>query len=114
MKLILAIGEAVGLAFGMATTRRSPEWSCSSQSCLPARSATSTETRERGLLMYLALWAIVFPIQTVVVFSDGGSDVLSWVFNALILCLGIGLQPAGLGAREAQARRHRRNRGGLT
>jgi hypothetical protein len=27
MKLILAIGEAVGLAFGMATTTRSTKWS---------------------------------------------------------------------------------------
>ena len=27
MELILAIGEAVGLAFGMATPRRSKEWS---------------------------------------------------------------------------------------
>jgi len=26
MKLILAIGEAVGLAFAMVTTRRSTEW----------------------------------------------------------------------------------------
>jgi hypothetical protein len=61
-----------------------------------------TETRKRGLLMYLALWAIVFPIQTVVVFSDDGSDVLYWVFNALILCLGIGLNRLGsvLGERK--------------
>jgi hypothetical protein len=56
-----------------------------------------TEIRKRGLLIYLALWAIVFPIQTVVVFSaaDDGNDALYWVFNALILCLGIGLNHLG-------------------
>jgi len=54
-----------------------------------------TETRKRGVVMYLALWAIVFPIQTVVVFSASGGDLLYWVFNALILCLGIGLNRVG-------------------
>jgi hypothetical protein len=52
-----------------------------------------TEKRKRGLVVYFGLWAIVFPIQTVVVYSTSGdgSDVLYWVFNALILCLGTGL-----------------------
>lgn len=63
-----------------------------------------TETRKRSLVMYLVLWAIVFPIQTVVVVSASGdgSDVLYWVFNALILCLGIGLNRLGsvLGGRK--------------
>lgn len=56
-----------------------------------------TETRERGFIIYLALWAIVFPIQTVVVFSESAArhDTLYWVFNALILCLGIGLNRLG-------------------
>lgn len=67
-----------------------------------------TETRKRGLIIYLALWAVVFPIQTVVVFSEsgGGDDVLYWVFNALILGLGIGLNRLGsvLGERK-RARR---------
>lgn len=67
-----------------------------------------TETRKRGLIIYLALWTIVFPIQTVVVFSASGdrSDVLYWVFNALILCLGVGLNRLGsvLGERK-RARR---------
>jgi hypothetical protein len=54
-------------------------------------------TRKQGLLLYLALWAIVFPIQTVVVFSisSDGSDVLYWVFNALILGLGLSLNELG-------------------
>lgn len=67
-----------------------------------------TETRKRGLIIYLALWAIVFPIQTVVVYSEsgGGHDALYWVFNALILCLGVGLNRLGsvLGERK-RARR---------
>ncbi len=67
-----------------------------------------TETRKRGLLIYLALWALVFPIQAVVVFSvsDDGLDTLYWVINALILCAGIGLNRLGsmLGERKRAGR----------
>jgi peptidoglycan/LPS O-acetylase OafA/YrhL len=62
-------------------------------------------TRAQGLTFYLAAWAVIFPIQTVVVFSEGNGDnddPLYWVFNALILCLGIGLNT--LGARLRQRR----------
>jgi peptidoglycan/LPS O-acetylase OafA/YrhL len=60
-----------------------------------------TSTRRRGLVTYLIAWAVVFPIQTVVVFNAGdGNDTLYWVFNALILCLGIGLNLAGSRIRE--------------
>lgn len=63
-----------------------------------------TETRKRGLIIYVALWAIVFPVQTVVVYSEsgGGDDALYWVLNALILCLGVGLNRLGsvLGERK--------------
>jgi hypothetical protein len=60
-----------------------------------------SSTRRRGLITYLALWAIVFPIQTVVVYSmDGSSSILYWVFNALILCLGAGLNRLGSVLRE--------------
>lgn len=63
-----------------------------------------TPTRRMGLTVYLIAWAVVFPIQTVVVYSmgDDGGDVLYWVFNALILCLGIGLNRLGsvLGERK--------------
>ncbi len=56
-----------------------------------------TGRRKRGLVLYLALWAIVFPIQTIVVHSDNADDigVLYFVLNALILCLGIGLNRLG-------------------
>jgi hypothetical protein len=64
-----------------------------------------TKTRRTGLIVYLAAWAIVFPIQTVVVFNSGdGSDTLYWVFNSLILCLGIGLNQLGSRVRERRRR----------
>ena len=58
-------------------------------------------TRKRGLLTYLALWAVVFPIQTIVVYSvDDDGDALYWLVNALILCLGLGLNRLGSVLRE--------------
>jgi hypothetical protein len=57
-----------------------------------------------SLIAYLALWAVIFPIQTVIVFNAGdGDDTLYWVFNALILCLGIGLNRLGAHLRERRA-----------
>jgi hypothetical protein len=54
-------------------------------------------TLRRALTIYLCLWAVVFPIQTIVVFSESGSDdnAMYWVFNALILGAGIGLNRLG-------------------
>jgi peptidoglycan/LPS O-acetylase OafA/YrhL len=59
-------------------------------------------TRRRAIALYLGWWAIVFPIQTVVVFSmsDDGNDALYWIFNALILCLGLGMNKLGSQLRE--------------
>jgi hypothetical protein len=60
-----------------------------------------TQTRNQGLVAYLVLWAIVLPIQTVVVFSDNSKfDPLYLVVNALILCLGISLNRLGSVLRE--------------
>jgi hypothetical protein len=60
-----------------------------------------TQARRTGLIVYLIAWAIVFPIQTVVVFNAGdGNDTLYWLFNGLILCLGIGLNQLGSRLRE--------------
>jgi hypothetical protein len=61
-----------------------------------------TSTRKRGLGLYLLIWAIIFPIQTIVVFSasDDGNDFLYWVVNAVILCGGIGLNTAGARLRQ--------------
>jgi hypothetical protein len=54
-----------------------------------------TKTLKRGVVTYLVLWAIVFPIQSIDVAADGHIDVLYFVVNALILFLGIGLNRLG-------------------
>jgi hypothetical protein len=63
-------------------------------------------SRRQGLMLYLIAWAIVFPIQTVVVYTDtdpAGNDWQYWAVNAAILAFGIGLNH--LGARFAARRR---------
>jgi len=50
---------------------------------------------EHGLAAYLAAWAIVLPIQTVVVYSQDDGGWLYWLFNALILAGGLGLNRLG-------------------
>ena len=74
---------------------RSLRWSSSPQSCSPGRSATLGG--KRGLALYLGLWAIVFPIQTIVVNAENPDDIVVsyFVVNALILALGIGLNRLG-------------------
>jgi hypothetical protein len=54
-------------------------------------------TSKRGLWGYLILWAIVFPIQTAVVYSDNPDDIniLYFVINGMILALGIILNRLG-------------------
>jgi hypothetical protein len=59
-----------------------------------------TETRRKGLLIYLAAWAVVFPVQSVVVGVTGDMDPLYFVFNAIILAAGIGLNRFGSIQRE--------------
>ena len=56
----------------------------------------------RGLLLYLALWAVIFPVQTVVVFADGNGAFSYWVINAVILAFGIALNRAGHRLRVAR------------
>ena len=53
--------------------------------------------RSRPLLAYLAIWAVIFPVQTVVVHSENADDIqpLYFVVNALILAGGIGLNRLG-------------------
>ncbi len=60
----------------------------------------------RGLALYLGLWAIIFPIQTIVVHDANPDDivVLYFVFNALILALGIGLNRFGSRLRNRRSR----------
>ena len=53
--------------------------------------------RRRSLGLWLVVWAVVLPIQTIVVqrASDDARDTLYVVFNAGILALGIALNIAG-------------------
>lgn len=52
-------------------------------------------SRKASLGVWVGIWAIVFPIQTVVVSNDSGLDALYWVINAAILALGIVLNAVG-------------------
>jgi hypothetical protein len=60
--------------------------------------------RKRGLVLYLFVWAVIFPIQTIVVFSNEGEDFAYWVVNAVILAAGVGLNTAGSRLRERRTR----------
>jgi hypothetical protein len=62
-------------------------------------------TRRLGLWLYLVAWAIVFPIQTLVVHAEDASDINGMypVVNAVILAGGIALNR--LGARLRARRR---------
>jgi hypothetical protein len=63
-----------------------------------------TKTRKQAIAMYLVLWAIVFPIQTVVVHSENPDDqALYFALNALILCPGLGLNRFGSFLRRRDA-----------
>jgi hypothetical protein len=69
-----------------------------------------TATRRRGVVIYLVSWAVVLPIQTLVVYSmsDSGSDALYWIFNVLILAGGLMLNQLG-----SVLRRRRRDRAAI-
>jgi hypothetical protein len=61
-----------------------------------------SRTRTLGLIRYLAAWAVIFPIQTVVVYNAEPSDFepLYFVFNAVILAAGIAANTFGARLRE--------------
>jgi hypothetical protein len=63
-----------------------------------------SRTRKLGLLRYLAAWAVIFPIQTIVVHSSDPSDIepLYFVFNAIILGAGIAANTFGARLRESR------------
>jgi hypothetical protein len=50
---------------------------------------------KHALAAYLTAWAIVLPIQTIVVYSQDDGGWLYWLFNAAILAAGIGLNRLG-------------------
>jgi hypothetical protein len=63
--------------------------------------------RRASLLVYLAAWVVVFPIQGVVVGIFDDFDPLYFVVNAVILALGIGLNRLGCVLRERRSSRQR-------
>jgi hypothetical protein len=63
-----------------------------------------TPDRRRGLVLYLLVWAIILPIQTVAVHNANPDDI-NWqypVVNAVILAAGVALNQLGA---AVQARR---------
>jgi peptidoglycan/LPS O-acetylase OafA/YrhL len=61
--------------------------------------------RKRALALYLVVWAVIFPIQTGIVGIYSDFDPLYFVVNALILCLGLGLNRYGSVLRERKRAR---------
>jgi hypothetical protein len=58
--------------------------------------------RRLGLILYLLVYAIVLPIQTIIVHSENADDI-NWSYplvNAVILAGGIGLNRVGSGLRQ--------------
>ena len=64
-------------------------------------------TARAALLRYLTVWAVILPIQTIVVGDEQGIDPLYPVVNAAILAVGIGLNR--LGYKLGRRRRERRD-----
>jgi hypothetical protein len=61
-------------------------------------------SRKLGLRLYLLAWALVFPIQTIVVASENPDD-MNWAYplvNAVILGAGIGLNRFASGPLRAR------------
>jgi hypothetical protein len=65
-----------------------------------------TRNRARGIAIYLALWAVIFPIQTAVVHAENADDIepMYFVVNTLILAGGIGLNTLGAWLRGRRRR----------
>ena len=64
-------------------------------------------TRRIGLILYLLVWAVVLPIQTIVVHSENPDDINAAypVVNALILAGGVALNRLGAAMGERRRRR---------
>jgi hypothetical protein len=64
-------------------------------------------SRRRGLGLYLAVWTVLFPIQTLVVHAEDPRDIgfAYIIVNALILALGIGLNQLGWRFRQRRSPR---------
>ena len=64
-------------------------------------------TRRLGLILYLLVWAVVLPIQTIVVHSENPDDINAAypVVNAAILAGGVALNRLGAVMGERRRRR---------
>jgi hypothetical protein len=65
--------------------------------------------RRLGLVLYLLAWAIVLPVQTIVVHNENPDD-FNWAYplvNAAILAAGLGLNRLGAVVRERRRSRLR-------
>jgi hypothetical protein len=62
-------------------------------------------TRKQGLVLYLVAWAVIFPIQTVVVHAEKPSDIepLYFILNSVIFAVAIGLNTLGARLRQRRA-----------
>jgi hypothetical protein len=66
-----------------------------------------TPNRRRGLILYLLVWAVILPIQTVAVHNTDPDDI-NWqypVVNAAILTAGIALNWLGAAVRARRRSR---------
>lgn len=54
-----------------------------------------TRNRRLALVRYLIAWAVVFPVQTIVVHQSGDLEPLYFAFNVPILAAGIALNRLG-------------------
>jgi hypothetical protein len=64
-------------------------------------------TRRIGLIVYLVVWAVVLPIQTIAVQSENPDDINAAypAVNALILGVGVALNRLGAAMGEGRRRR---------
>lgn len=61
-------------------------------------------TRRKGLGLYLLAWAVIFPIQTIIVLGEDPDEPISYfVVNAVILAGGVGLNTFGVRLRARRA-----------
>lgn len=73
-------------------------------------------TRAHGLAIYLVLWAVIFPFQTIVIHAENPDEIgpSYFVVNAVILAGGIALNSLGARLRARRATRRRSPSGKAT
>lgn len=80
-----------------------------SHSTTAVKADAITHARLTNRRPYQLLWAAIFPIQTIVVSNasadDSGGDWLHYLFNDILLAIGIGLNRLGARLSERRGRR---------